>query len=72
MEVLLRNAGMGRPTHYKPEYAEISLLLRSRGYTDRDIAAVLRVAASTLCGWKQAHPEFLNALRSAKSRDFHC
>ena len=59
-------AKIGRPTDYKPDYAERGYKLTLLGLTDEEIAGVFDVATSTLYLWKQKYPEFSEALRRGK------
>jgi hypothetical protein len=57
----------GRPTKYRPQYAEIAgNLCRLLAYTDRQIADAFGVEVSTISNWKLDHPEFLEALKENK------
>lgn len=58
--------GVGRPTNYRFEYADIAAGLCRLGYTDAMIAQALRVGAATLCDWKRRYPEFTLALRRGR------
>jgi organic radical activating enzyme len=57
---------MARPTKFQPEYAEQALKLCRLGATDKDMADFFGVVESTLNLWKQAHPEFSEALKEGK------
>lgn len=48
----------GRPTDYRPEYAEHARKLCLLGATDKDLADWFEVVESTVNLWKLAHPEF--------------
>ena len=48
----------GRPTTYRREYPKIAAHLLVQGYSQAQVAGVLRVGRSTLTGWKRFHPEF--------------
>jgi hypothetical protein len=57
----------GRKTKYLPEYAAIaSNICRIFGADDCQLASVFGVSRSTINNWKQANPEFLDALRDGK------
>ncbi len=56
----------GRPTHYKAEYCELATRLAKLGLIDKEIAAALNIAESTLNDWKLAHPEFLESLKNGR------
>jgi hypothetical protein len=56
----------GQPTRYKPEYAETAHKLCQKGLTDYEISQFFEVSIATITNWKNAHPEFLAALKSGK------
>lgn len=56
----------GRPTAYKPEYAEIARRACLIGFTDQELAELLDVTVRTLYNWKNEHEEFLQALKAGK------
>ena len=49
---------VGRPTKYKPEYAEQARKLCLLGYTDAELADFFNVSTDTINEWKVVHPEF--------------
>lgn len=57
----------GRPTLYDESYPEqarkLCMLL---GATDADLARFFDVCESTIDNWKNAHPEFLGAIKAGK------
>lgn len=59
---------MGRPTKFDPAYVDqarkICLLL---GATDEELAEIFDVSRSTLSEWKDAHPQFAEALLTGKT-----
>ncbi len=57
----------GRPTKYKPEYVEQAKKLALLGATDVQVANFFNVVESTIYEWKEAHPEFSEALREGKN-----
>jgi hypothetical protein len=57
----------GRPTSYRPEYAEQARKLCQLGATDAELAQFLEVNRSTIFEWQAAHPEFSDALKIGKS-----
>lgn len=60
----------GRPTKYKPDYAEIAQrLCFYRGFTLKEVAQALGVDVSTVNRWKDAHQEFKDALRAREDAD---
>lgn len=56
----------GRPTAYKPEYAEQAFRLCLLGATDDDLAKFFHVSVTTIDNWKVAHSDFLVSLKSGK------
>ena len=57
---------MGRPTLYKPEYAEQAFKLCLLGATDESLANFFNVCVTTIDKWKLAHHEFVGALKAGK------
>lgn len=57
----------GRPSSFKPEYVEQAQKLCALGATDEEMAGFFEVAVSTFYLWKNQHPEFSEALKSAKA-----
>lgn len=58
----------GRPTSYRPVFAEQAKQLSTLGMTDREIAGFLKVAVSTLYLWKHEHPEFMEAFLDGRAK----
>lgn len=57
----------GRPTKYKPEYAEMAgKLCQEKGYTDKNLATHFKVNESTINNWKRRYSEFLESLKKGK------
>lgn len=56
----------GRPTAYKPEYAEQAEKLCRLAATDIEIADFFDVDVRTINRWKEAHPEFCHSLKTGK------
>ena len=56
----------GRPTKYKPEFAEQVYKLASEGFTDRKMAGFFKVDERTINNWKDKHPEFFQSLKKGK------
>ena len=56
----------GRPSKYKPEYAEQSGKLCELGATDREIASFFKVTERTLNRWKAEFPDFCQSLKAGK------
>ena len=57
----------GRPTDYKPEYAEQGYKLCLMGATDAELADFFGVVESTINLWKQQHPEFSESTGRGKT-----
>lgn len=58
----------GRPSKYKPEYAQQAFKLCLLGATDKQMADIFGVTVSTLNLWKLEHDEFSEALKNGKDR----
>ena len=58
---------MGRPTDYKPEFAEQAKLQCEEGATDVELADFFGVSVRTLYRWKNNFPEFCQALKASKA-----
>ena len=56
----------GRHELFKPEYVEQAHKLCLLGATDPNLADFFHVTTTTVCNWKNSHPEFFEALRLAK------
>lgn len=56
----------GRPTLYRPEYANIAKFLCQRGATDVEIATALSVSVASISLWKKVYEEFSEALKRGK------
>jgi hypothetical protein len=56
----------GRPTLYKPEYCIQAAKLCLLGATDEKLADFFDVNVDTIHEWKNVHPEFSDALNTAK------
>lgn len=59
-------AERGRPTDYKPEYAEQAAKLCALGATDDEMADFFNVHRSTIYRWKLDHEDFCDAIKAAK------
>lgn len=59
-------AERGRPTDYKPEYAEQARKLCELGATDSDLADFFGVSDRTIYRWAARHEEFCQALKVGK------
>lgn len=56
----------GRPTKYRPEYADQAYKLCLLGHTDEELAGFFEVDVATIHRWKAAHEEFRDALKRGK------
>lgn len=56
----------GRPSEYNPEFVEQVRKLCLLGATDAELADFFEVCEATLNNWKNAHPEFLESIKSGK------
>lgn len=56
----------GRPTLYRPEYAEQAKGLCEKGATDMELADEFGVNVGTIYSWKHSQPEFFKALVDGK------
>lgn len=59
-------AAVGRPTLYKPEYAEQAYKLCLLGMTDAEMAEFFEVAEQTVNNWKADFPEFFESMQRGK------
>lgn len=57
---------VGRPSSYKPEYAEQGYKLTLMGATDQKLADFFDVSKSTINLWKQEFPEFSDSITRGK------
>ena len=56
----------GRPTKYKPEFAEQAYKLCLLGFIDKDLAAFFEVNEDSINEWKKVYPEFSESLKNGK------
>lgn len=56
----------GRPTSYRPEYAEQVAKLCALGATDYELADFFGVDVRTIYRWRHSHPEFCQAQKVGK------
>ena len=61
-------AKTGRPSKYRPEYADQARKLCELGATDADLASFFNVAVSTVSLWKVVHEAFSDALKASKAK----
>jgi hypothetical protein len=56
----------GRPSKYKPEYADLARKFGLLGATNDDLARMFEVSASTIDKWIAEIPEFSGALKEGR------
>jgi hypothetical protein len=61
-------AERGRPTDYRPEYAEQAAKLCALGATDFELADFFEVNTATIYRWRNAHEEFCEAVSRGKEK----
>lgn len=57
----------GRPSSYRPEYAEQTYKLALLGATDEDLANFFGVSVQTIHNWTDRHPEFVESRKKGKA-----
>jgi cell fate (sporulation/competence/biofilm development) regulator YmcA (YheA/YmcA/DUF963 family) len=57
---------IGRPSSYKPEFADHAQKLCKLGAIDRELAEFFGVSEKTINSWKQEHAEFLQSIKEGK------
>lgn len=62
---VVKHAG-GRPTKYKPEYAEQARKLCLLGHTDVELAQFFEVSEDTINEWKKTYEEFSESIKKGK------
>jgi hypothetical protein len=60
------NRGGGRPTLYKPKYAEIVRGMCAQGATRADLADRFGVTIKTIVAWQLEHEEFCNSCKQGR------
>lgn len=55
-------------TAYQPHYVEQAKLALMAGFTDLDLARLLRVSQMTLLNWRKKYPEFDEAVREGRKQ----
>jgi hypothetical protein len=58
----------GRPSKYKPEYAEQAYKYCLLGATDKDLSDFFEVDEATVNRWKKDYPEFCKSLKAGKDQ----
>lgn len=61
------NKGGGRPSEYRPEYAELAQRACRLGFTDVELGELFDVDEATINRWKLEHEDFSRALVAGKS-----
>lgn len=56
----------GRPTKYRPEFANVARVMCSMGATDAELADAFDVTVQTIWRWQSEHQEFCYALKIDK------
>lgn len=56
----------GRPSKYKPEYAQIARVMCSMGACDAQLADAFETSMPTIWNWQSLFPEFAEALKIHK------
>ena len=62
-----RGAG-GRPTKYKTAFCDRAFDFAFVGMTDGEIAGALKIDEATLYRWKNARPQFCEAIKTVRDR----
>jgi hypothetical protein len=60
-------ATLGRPSSYRPEFADQARKLCELGATDKEIADFFDIAVGSLYRWKTTYPDFNEALKAGKA-----
>lgn len=58
---------VGRPSDYRPEYAEKARKLCLLGATDKELADFFEVNEDTVHEWKKVHRQFSESIKAGKS-----
>lgn len=61
----LKNYAGGMPSKYKPEYCQMLIDHMKEGLSYETFATIPRCCRDTLYAWEKAHPEFLEAKKTA-------
>lgn len=65
---MLEKQHMARPSKFTAEAAHTAATLAKLGFSDERMAAAIGISRSTLHEWRQANPEFSDAIKTAKSQ----
>jgi hypothetical protein len=64
----VKETGKGRPTKYRPQYADLAFNYCLLKASDNDLARFFDTSKRVIFNWKKKHPEFLDALRRGKEQ----
>ena len=56
----------GRPSHYKPENAELARKFCMLGATNDDLGTLFEVSARTIENWISTYPEFAGSVKEGR------
>lgn len=59
---------VGRPSSYDPSYCDKVIEWAAEGWSVAEMAAAIGVSKQTVYNWKDAHPEFLDAMSRAEAK----
>ena len=59
-------APVGRPTKYKPEYADLARKFCLLGATDKRLADLFQVSERSVNEWKEVYPEFSQSIAEGR------
>lgn len=68
VEAIKETALTGRPSSYRPEYAEQARNYCFLGATDAELSNFFHVSIQTIKNWQAKYPEFLASLKSGKEQ----
>jgi hypothetical protein len=66
--VVEAKSNIGRPTLYRPEYAEQQMKLLMLGATDQDLADFFGVSKQTIYDWRLKHKEFSDSVMDGRQK----
>lgn len=58
----------GRPSRFDQKFIKQAYQLSLLGLTDEEMANVFDISTATIYNWKNAHPEFLEAIKRGKEQ----
>ncbi len=64
----VKKAGVGRPTRYRPQYAELAFNYCLLKATDDELARFFDTGRTVISDWKKRYPEFLDAVKRGKEQ----